>query len=127
MFYLCYLYSSTCTGVQHHFHIRCMNITTGVTSRAGTAFNSGAYLFPPFSGVCVAQSFVCCVVFCRSLLVLFSFNHCGVCPSSFSHCGVCPSSFSHCGVCPSSFSHCGVCPSSIYSFSLPICYLQTFI
>ena len=50
-----------------------------------------------FSGVCVAQSLVFCVMFCRSLFVLFSFGKCNV------------------------------CPSSIYSFWLPLWYLQTFL
>ena len=38
----------------------------------------GAPLF--FCGVHVAQSLVFCVVFCRSLFVLFPFGHCIVCP-----------------------------------------------
>ena len=61
---------------------------TGVTSRAETVHSSGASDFPPppppvFSGVRVGQSFVFCVMFCRSLFVLLSFlSHCIVCPSS---------------------------------------------
>ena len=38
------------------------------TSGAGTAYHSGAHEFTPvYSGVCVAQSFVFCIVFCRSV------------------------------------------------------------
>ena len=45
--------------------------TTGVTRRAGTANPSRGHEFTPdFSGVRVAWSFVFCVLFCRSLLVL---------------------------------------------------------
>jgi hypothetical protein len=50
---------------------------------------------PSSSPVCVAQSLVFCVVFCRSLFfpfALFTFGHCVVC-SSFGHCGVCSSVF----------------------------------
>jgi hypothetical protein len=50
-----------------------------------------------FSGVRVAWSLVFCVMFCRSLFV----------------------------VSPFSFGHCVVYPL-IYSFWLPLCYLQTF-
>ena len=42
------------------------------TSGAGTAFSSAVPEFTPdFSGVCVARSLVFCVVFCKSLFVLF--------------------------------------------------------
>ena len=45
---------------------------TGVTCEAGTASHSGAPEFTPvFDGVRVAQSLVLCVMFCRSLFVLF--------------------------------------------------------
>ena len=37
---------------------------------------------PVFSVVCVAQSLIFCVVFCRSLFVCFTLDHCIVCPSS---------------------------------------------
>ena len=33
-------------------------------------------------GVCVSQSFVFCVVFCRSLIFLLPVGHCVGCPSS---------------------------------------------
>ena len=42
----------------------CKRNTTGITREAGTAYPSGApALTPYFSGVCVAESLVCCVVF----------------------------------------------------------------
>ena len=42
------------------------------TSGTGIAIPSGEHEFTPgFSGVCVARSLVFCVVFCRSLFVLF--------------------------------------------------------
>ena len=41
----------------------------GSTSWAWTAFSSGAPVF--FSGIHVTRSFVLCVIFCRSLFVLF--------------------------------------------------------
>ena len=45
---------------------------TGVTCEAGTASHSGAPEFTPvFDGVRVARSLVLCVMFCRSLFVLF--------------------------------------------------------
>jgi hypothetical protein len=37
---------------------------------------------PCISVVRVARALVVCVMFCRSLFVLFSFGHCVVCPSS---------------------------------------------
>ena len=49
-------------------------------------------------GICVAQSFIFCVVGCRSLFDL----------------------------CPFSFGHCIICPS-IYGLWLPLWYLQNFI
>jgi cadmium resistance protein CadD (predicted permease) len=53
------------------------------TRGAGTLYPSGAHEFVPvFRGVRVARSFVFCVVFCRSLFVLFSFDQCIVCASS---------------------------------------------
>jgi hypothetical protein len=36
-----------------------------------------------FSGVCVTRSLVFCVMFCRSLFVLFLFGSCFVCPSIY--------------------------------------------
>ena len=57
------------------------------------------YISPPpgFNGVRVAWSLVFCVMFCRSLFCNFS------------------------------FTHCSICPSSVYSFWLPLWYLQTFL
>ena len=50
------------------------------TSIAGTVYNSRAT--PVFSGICVIPFLVFCVVFCRSLFLLFSFSicHCIICP-----------------------------------------------
>jgi hypothetical protein len=49
--------------------------TRGVTSGAGPVYPSGAHEFTPgYSGVRVAQSFVFCVVLCRSAFVLMSFS-----------------------------------------------------
>ena len=46
--------------------------STGVTCESGTASHSGAPEFTPvFDGVRVARSLVLCVMFCRSLFVLF--------------------------------------------------------
>ena len=46
--------------------------TTDDTSRTGTVSPSGAYVFKPIiSGVRVARSLVFCVVFCRSMFVIF--------------------------------------------------------
>jgi hypothetical protein len=45
----------------------------GATSGAGTV--SLTVFIPVFIGVRVAQFFVFCVMFCRSLFVLFSFDH----------------------------------------------------
>ena len=66
---------------------------------SGTDYSSIApeFISCYFCGVCVAQSLVCCAVFCSSLFVLLSF-----------------------------FSHSIVCPSLIYYFWLPLWYLQTF-
>jgi hypothetical protein len=45
---------------------------TGVTNGAGTVDPSGAPEFTPvFSGVCVTRSLVLCVMFCKSLFVIF--------------------------------------------------------
>jgi hypothetical protein len=52
-----------------------------------------------FSGVRVARSLVVCVMFCRSLFVIFTF----------------------------SFGHCVVCPSLIYGIWVPLWYLLTFL
>ena len=48
--------------------------TTGVTTEPVTAYLYGTSEFIPiFSGLCVAQSSVFCVVFCRSLFGSLSF------------------------------------------------------
>ena len=57
------------------YHPVCNNSnTTAATCDAGISYPSGAPEFTPgFSGVYVAWSFVCCVMFCRSLFGLLSF------------------------------------------------------
>ena len=58
--------------------------TTDSRYRAGTTYPSGApEVTPIYSGYRVARSLVICVVFCRTLFVLFSFGHCVVCPFAF--------------------------------------------
>jgi len=69
---------------------------------AGTAYSQEHPSSPPvLSGVRVSQSLVFCVVFCKSLFVLFL-----------------------------SVSYCIVCPSSIYGFWLPLlvqCIFKLFL
>jgi hypothetical protein len=49
-----------------------MSNTTGSTYGAGTAYPSGTPDHNPgFSGISVARSLVLCVMFCRSLSILF--------------------------------------------------------
>ena len=58
--------------------------TTGTRYNAGTTYPSGApEVTPIYSGYRVARSLIICVVFCRTLFVLFSFGHCVVCPFTF--------------------------------------------
>jgi len=46
--------------------------TTGVICGAGSVHPSGTHEFiPGFSRVCVARALVFCVMFCRTLFVLF--------------------------------------------------------
>ena len=71
MFYLCYVYLFTYTGVQHNFHIRwcsCRSFNKNNTIGAGFAFPSGSPSC--FSGVRVIRCLVYCVVLSRSLFVL---------------------------------------------------------
>ena len=109
LLYLCHKWPQICPVCRNHnlelssfmtYNRLCNKSNTmGATCGAGTAYPSGAPEFTPvFSGVRVVQSLVFCEMLCRSLL-------------SF---------------CYFSFSHCIVCPSSIYSFWLPLWYLQTF-
>jgi len=56
-----------------HQHIFNNNNMTGVTSRAGSAYLSGASaLTPGFLWVCVAQSLVFCLIFGVSLFVFLA-------------------------------------------------------
>ena len=62
-----------------HFELLCSNSVTSVCSNHNPVSN--------FTGVCVAQSYVFCIVFCRSLfifVVCLSFGHCVVCRFSSS-------------------------------------------
>jgi hypothetical protein len=54
---------------------------THFQSRNGLPFRS-IWVLPGFSGIRVARYLVSCVVFYRSLFVLFLFGHCIVCLSS---------------------------------------------
>jgi hypothetical protein len=70
-----------CSYVTYHWSVDKSYNTVGT----GTDYLSGA---SEFTSVCfvLAQSFVFCVVFCRSLFVLLiflSFGHCVVCPSIY--------------------------------------------
>ena len=57
--------------------------TTGTTSGTGTVpLPEHLISTSVFSGVRVTRTLVLCVVFCRSLFVLFYFGHCVVCTSS---------------------------------------------
>ena len=59
--------------------------TTGATCGAETANPCEAHEFSPvFSGVRVSRSSVFCIMFCRSLFVLFLFGHCVVCLTIYS-------------------------------------------
>ena len=105
MFYLCYLYLFTHTGVQHDFHITWCSCRLTVTRRVSHVEQELLSLpehpsSPPvFSGVRVALSLVFCVMFCGCCLSLRSF----------------------------SFGYCVVCPSSIYGFWLSFWYLSLFL
>ena len=89
MFYLCYLYLFTYSGVPTRFPYQMIFVssnshTTGVTCGAGPANPSGA---PGrtlvFSGVPPARFLVFLVMFCRSLSCPFSFCHRIFCPSIY--------------------------------------------
>ena len=68
--------SNVCVRSLVAYRLACYknNTMRGVTSGAGNAYTSGAHeVIPCISGVCIAQSLVFCVMFCRSFfpLVLF--------------------------------------------------------
>ena len=110
MEYLCHKWPRICSSCRKHFPVLSSFVayhrlgnyinTTGVTSRAGTPYPSGAHEFiPGFSEVRVTRSlalYVCFVDRCLS-------------------------------VCTFYFGHCVVCSSSIYGFWLPLWYLQTLL
>jgi len=100
MFYLCYLYSCTYTGVQHDFHIRWCSWRLTATLRISPVelvVSLPEHLRSPsvFSGIRVAQSLVFCVMFV---------DHCF----------------------PFPFAHCIAC-SVIYCCWWPLSILQTFL
>jgi hypothetical protein len=75
MFHKCYLYLFTYAGVQHYFHIRWFLCHLTATRWASHVEQELVFLTehvgsPVFSGVCIAQSFVFCVMF-NSSFVLF--------------------------------------------------------
>jgi len=93
--------------------------TTSATIGAGTAYPSGALEFiPVFSGVHVAKPFVFCVAICISLFIFLSLFFWPLyCMVYDLHLLITPLV---------SFDHCIVWPT-IYSFWLPLWYLQTFL
>jgi len=85
MFYLCYLYFFTYTGVKHDFHNQTMFVSfnsnmMGVTCGAGTANHFGAPGFTPgFSGIRVTQSLVFYVIFVVRCLLFCPLSCVGRC------------------------------------------------
>ena len=77
--YFCYLYLLTYVGVQHNFHFRLCLCWLAVTRWVSLVQQELLTLqdhmtsLQDVSGVCVAQSLVFCVVFCRSLSLSFFF------------------------------------------------------
>ena len=70
------IFINLCTGVQHRLHIRCLCCLTVIwrvplVEQELLTLPEDLSSFLVFSGVCVARSLVFCVVFCRSLFVLF--------------------------------------------------------
>ena len=69
--------------VYHMMFVSFNSNTTGATGGAGTANPWEAHEFTPaFSEVRVSRSSVFCIMFCKSLFVLFLFGHSIVCPAS---------------------------------------------
>ena len=77
MFYPCYLYLFTYTGVQHDVHIRWWSCRLTGTRRVSRVKQQWLTLpehlsLPPgYSGVRFARSLIFCVMFCKSLFVLY--------------------------------------------------------
>jgi hypothetical protein len=97
MFYWCYFYLFTNNGVQHYFHIRWCSYSSTVT-RWVTLVEQELPTLPKHqsSPPDVYWGYCCSIFSVLDLFVLFTFGHCIV------------------------------CPSSIYSFWLPLSYLQAF-
>ena len=122
MFCYLYLFIFTHTGVQHDFHIKwcSCHLTViwwmlHVEQKQLTLPEHLSYTLS-IVDVCVAWSLVFCVMFWRSLFVLFPFGHCNFCPLitllAFVISVLWFTTFDY------SFGHCNVCPL-IYSFWLP--------
>jgi hypothetical protein len=91
--YLCHKWPRICSTCHQHYqvlssfmtyHRICNQSTTGATSGGGPDYPSGTPEFiHGFCGVRISRSLAFCIVFCRSLFVLFSFLFwpCVVCPS----------------------------------------------
>ena len=89
LIWLMLFYLFTYTAVQHDFHIRLCSLRLTETGRVTYRTTLGTLPDHPgsppgFSWIRVAQSFVFCVVFCRSMsFCLFSFDQPWYCLSSF--------------------------------------------
>ena len=89
LIWLMLFYLFTHTAVQHDFHIRLCSLRLTETGRVTYRITLGTLPDHPgsppgFSWIRVAQSFVFCVVFCRSMsFCLFSFDQLWYCLSFF--------------------------------------------
>ena len=86
MFYLCYMYLFTYTGVQYELYIRWCPCWLTVTRRVSLAEQELLTLLehPRFSGNHVTQSSILCVVICRPLLAFLAFfSNCIICSSIY--------------------------------------------
>ena len=113
MFYICYLYLFTYTGVQHDFHVKWWSRRLTVTRRVSRVeqklLTLPKHLCSPLvlSGVRGARSLVVCVVVCKSLFVLLSLFFWPLCCLFFCLLAIVLSvllSFGHCVVCSSLFT-----------------------
>jgi hypothetical protein len=132
MFYICYLYLFTYTGVQHDFHVKWWSRRLTVTRRVSRVeqklLTLPKHLCSPLvlSGVRGARSLVVCVVVCKSLFVLLSLFFWPLCCLFFCLLAIVLSvllSFGHCVVCSSLFT------ASDYPFGIfwLLCCLFFFI
>ena len=99
------------------FNSKRMTVACGT----GTANPSGAPEFTlGFSRICVARSFIFCVMFCKSLFILLSFFFWSLCCRAFFDSRLLITSLVSCG-------QCVVWPSSIHGFWLPLWYLVAIV